>query len=205
MPKTRITPFLGEIKTAYEAGETGPSIAKRYGFNVSHLIRVLRREGVAIRKGGQRPLLDRLTRFRSYMGPPNETGCVEYLGSRHPFGYGLFGWEPSHSIGAHRASYMLFRGPIGPGLFVRHTCDNPPCVNPEHLELGTGKDNMRDCRERGRTAKGERQHLAIMAEKVLELRALYEAGASQVALAKQFGISQPTVSQIVRRVTWKHL
>jgi DNA-binding MarR family transcriptional regulator len=90
-------------------------------------------------------------------------------------------------------------------MLVRHTCDNSSCVNPKHLLLGSQKDNMADCVARRRTATGERQHLAVMTEtSVRELRALASA-VTQMDLAAKYQISQATVSQIVRGVTWRHL
>lgn len=82
-----------------------------------------------------------------------ETGCWEWAGSRGSQGYGRViahdhGWRQER---AHRASYEVHRGPIPAGMVVRHRCDNPPCVNPEHLILGSQGDNMQDMVERERT------------------------------------------------------
>ena len=136
-------------------------------------------------------------------------GCWEWRGHVAPHGYGSFTWKNEGKlrfIGAHRASYMLFKGPIPEGKLVRHTCDNRACVNPAHLKLGTQVDNMNDCKERRRTAKGERVYGArLTADQVRELRRRYAEGEKQVDLAAAFGIIQPTVSQIVRRKTWQHV
>lgn len=59
-------------------------------------------------------------------------------------GYGQFGWEPGITLGAHRASWMIHKGPIPDGLFILHKCDIPTCVNPDHLFLGTNQDNIID-------------------------------------------------------------
>lgn len=72
--------------------------------------------------------------------------CWEWQGRRQPDGYGLFG-----SAKAHRASFAAFNGEIPSRYEVRHTCDNPPCVNPRHLIVGTHGDNMRDMADRLRT------------------------------------------------------
>lgn len=82
----------------------------------------------------------------------SERGCWEWKGKRNDFGYGIFsaerlGFEGSR---AHRVVYEHFVGAIPDGLLLRHRCDNPPCVNPDHLVPGTPADNMRDMVERGR-------------------------------------------------------
>lgn len=102
-------------------------------------------------------------------------------------------------------SYEMYVGPIPPGLYVLHSCDNPPCVNPKHLRLGTQIDNMSDARERGRLNFGERNPLAVVTEEiVLKIRADSPA-LSYREIALKYDISKPTVAQIVTRRTWRHL
>jgi hypothetical protein len=76
------------------------------------------------------------------------SGCWLWIGARHSMGYGKFDGEM-----AHRYAWQLVNGPIPDGLVVRHRCDVPLCVRPEHLELGTRADNSRDMVERGRSTK----------------------------------------------------
>ena len=75
-------------------------------------------------------------------------GCWEWNATRNHRGYGKFRDTPHSEVGSHRFSYVLHYGPIPEGMEVMHSCDNPPCVNPDHLSLGTSKDNAED-----RTAK----------------------------------------------------
>jgi hypothetical protein len=81
--------------------------------------------------------------------------CWLWVGTRYPNGYGQF-WTGQHKIGAHRFSYELAHGPITERLWVCHSCDNPPCVNPAHLSLGSQLENMQDKVRKGRAATGER-------------------------------------------------
>lgn len=121
---------------------------------------------------------------------------------------------------AHRLSFELHGGTIG-DLHVLHRCDNPPCVNPEHLFLGTNEDNVQDRHTKGRDAKGDssgsRVHperlprgervntSRLTAAQVVEIRTLSAAGQSRRALAARFGISHVAVRQIALRRHWKHL
>lgn len=87
-----------------------------------------------------------------YGSDETESGCWEFRGSRDDYGYGQM-WFEGRALRAHRAAYLTNHGSIPDGWVVRHRCDNPPCVNPAHLEVGTLADNNRDRAERGRSAK----------------------------------------------------
>ena len=78
------------------------------------------------------------------------TDCIEWQGPRYPNGYGQVRLPKQRSRGAHRVAYEQAFGPIPEGMVVCHRCDNPPCVNPEHLFVGTQLDNQRDMRAKGR-------------------------------------------------------
>lgn len=143
-------------------------------------------------------------RFWSFVDKSNL--CWEWKGvaTRR---YATFRTDSGRYVGAHRFSWELANGPIPDGLFVCHTCDNPTCVNPEHLFLGTPKQNMADmvakgrCGNRGRGARsrGEEHGQAKLSDSdVAEVRRLYAAGSSQDQIAKTFSVSQRHVSRIVR-------
>lgn len=89
-----------------------------------------------------------------------DRGCWEWAGTRLPAGYGLITAQKHGYKDAltHRVSYAHFNRPIPDGLLVRHKCDNPPCINPEHLELGTYSDNNWDKANRGRDHMSQRTH-----------------------------------------------
>jgi len=128
------------------------------------------------------------------------------------FGYGYLGRIPAGPGGpfvpqllAHRVSYELNCGPIPDGMLIRHTCDNPPCVNPAHLLVGTIADNMHDRDERGRgyNRRGHRNGRAkLNPDQVAEIRERHSAGETQASLVRAFGVSQPTISRVILRQSY---
>lgn len=122
--------------------------------------------------------------------------CWEWQGARA--NYGHF-WAGKHMT-AHRMSYELAYGSIPDGLLVLHQCDNPFCVNPAHLFLGTQADNMRDMRNKGRHTVGTASATAkLTADQVRAIRQSYaRKEAPQHEIARRYGISQMAVSLIVR-------
>jgi len=95
---------------------------------------------------------DPIERFHEKYVINPDNGCWEWTATLDQSGYGLLGYEGSMK-GAHRFSYKIYKGEIPKGLYVLHKCDNPPCVNPEHLFLGTQKDNMDDMYNKGRAKR----------------------------------------------------
>jgi DNA-binding CsgD family transcriptional regulator len=105
----------------------------------------------------------------------------------------------------HVVSYEHFKGPKPNGCIVRHVCDNPICVQPDHLIIGTHRDNHADMDSRGRRkpARGESQHLARLTEAaILDIRS---SGESVNALAEKHGVSHWTIRDALKRKTWKHV
>lgn len=86
-----------------------------------------------------------------------ESGCFEWQGTLREKGYGRL-YHLGRLGDAHRVAWELTRGPIPDGLYVCHKCDNPPCVNPDHLWLGTNTDNMRDMVRKGRHGNSRKTH-----------------------------------------------
>lgn len=134
--------------------------------------------------------------------------CWPWTANRHRKGYGLFKLE-RRNWKAHRVSWEMYEGQIPPGICVLHHCDNPPCVNPAHLFLGTHKLNAedRDAKGRNRPCPGEKNGQAVLtADQVREIRTVYAARSkTQVALGRQFGLRQGSISNIVHRRSWAHL
>jgi len=136
-----------------------------------------------------------------------QTGCWIWIGGKTPKGYGHY-YTPNgkHSGGsAHRTSYKLFKGEIPDGQIVRHTCRNK-CVNPEHLELGTYKDNADDRLRDGISYKGTKNpSCKYTEEQILEIRKRYSDGETQTSIAQTLGIRQGHISDICLRKVWSHI
>lgn len=160
---------------------------------------------------------------------PQPNGCWFWRGNINTNGYGLFALYGQRRIGAHRAAWELTRGPIPQGMIVCHRCDNPRCVNPEHLFIGTHLDNARDRVSKGRgrypgpknPATGNRNGsytkpervrrgtqvntCKLNDEKVKEIRARHAAGTTAYRIACELGMDKKTIQCLVDRKSWKHV
>lgn len=150
----------------------------------------------------------KLERFnqRVFVAP---NGCWLWLGGLGKRGYPHFSWNQK-TLYAHRISWELFRGPIEEGKDVCHNCpggDNPMCVNPDHLFIGTHTENMADMLRKGRRrCWGEKARTAkLKNEQVIVIRALAAKGWKQQNIADLYGVRQTTISQIVTESSWRHL
>lgn len=141
--------------------------------------------------------------------------CWVWIAAHHDKGYGTF-WLPSERrlVKAHRQSWEWARGPVPEGLVLCHRCDNPPCVNPDHLFPGTTKENSDDAASKGRLATpplhvGEDQHLArLTADAVRVIRAEYVRGDRRrgaPALGRRYGVTKAAILAVVNMKTWKHV
>ncbi len=135
--------------------------------------------------------------------------CLEYIRGRDKNGYGRITIN-SKKVGAHQLAWVLCSGrfiPPGNRVVIRHSCDNPPCCNPDHLSLGTQKENARDRDSRGRLRllKGEDHPLAKLASRqVNEIRWRFEnEDVPMSRLAHDYDVSRETIRSIVRYVTWR--
>lgn len=136
--------------------------------------------------------------------------CWIWLGSKDISGYGYVGIGKGKVGRAHRISYQEFVGPIPAGFLVLHRCDNPSCINPEHLFVGTQKDNMQDMWKKGRgpirNHKRDKNPAAkLNNEKVIEILKLLENGTQQKNIAKQFNVSEQIISRIKLNQSWNRL
>lgn len=133
-------------------------------------------------------------------------GCWEWRGAKHISGYGTIRFNGKRRR-AHRVTWELTNGPIPDGLHVLHRCDNPGCVNTNHLFLGTHDGNMADCTAKNRHAKGEQNGKTKITESdVRDMRALHRSDSLSLAeLGRRFGVSKTTAGSIVSGLSWGHV
>lgn len=187
-----------------------PSLARKNGMCLKHQGRLARLGSVEAPPKSS-VSLSKLIAEKMLAGIiETDSGCWECATARysHGSGYGRIMVEREYGSlrdYVHRVSYQHFKGQIPRGFVIRHSCDNRRCCNPDHLTLGTQSDNMTDMVARGRSRTGERHHNAILTSgDVKTIRSL--AGTiPQWRIGRMFNVTQPTVSDIVRRKKWSHL
>jgi len=128
------------------------------------------------------------------------------MGSKDKNGYGRMRYEDKPRLVTHIA-WMLTYGYLPKGQVVRHSCDNPSCVNPDHLLIGTQQDNVDDMHDRGRARQGHalgeaHGNAKLTVALVREIRASTE---TTLQLHRRLGISRPTIDSVRKRETWKHV
>jgi hypothetical protein len=141
-------------------------------------------------------LLDRID-ARTVLMP---SGCIEWQGSIDPAGYGRISVEGKPAY-VHREVYKLLHGGIPEGKFILHSCDNPPCCNPDHLRAGTQAENVRDRQERGRH-RFKPQATTLSDDDVRAIRALHAEGISQSEIGRRYSVNQGSISRLVRGLTF---
>lgn len=136
------------------------------------------------------------TRFAKYYTKGSPEECWIWTGCKNQHGYGQIRVE-SKGIKAHRFALEIYLGrPITEGMCVLHSCDNPSCVNPNHLREGTQQDNMDDKMLRGR----HDGYKKLTVEQVADIRS--RVGQTQTSLAKEFGVTQANISDILNGKIW---
>lgn len=171
-------------------------------------------------KTGQNPAVSRSSMLHPRIAARTEresgrNACWVWSGARTRAGYGALRIG-GKVVSAHRLSYAHSKGPIPAGMFVRHKCDNPSCVRPSHLELGTPQDNASDMVIRGRQCKRQPRVAAALNAKRVALRKLTEDQARRAyarvkkgehpkSVAKDMGVHTDTIRCIAKGDTWSHV
>ena len=155
-----------------------------------------------------------IERFNEKWTPEPNSGCFLWTGAASSKQYGNFRIN-GKIVGAHRVAWQIKNGPIPSNLFVLHKCDMPPCVNPDHLFLGTNADNMADMARKGRKVvspnagkhgnqlKGEANGRAkLNIKQVREIREEFARTKNGAALARKFGISETQTRRVISGKSW---
>lgn len=129
-------------------------------------------------------------------------GCIVFTGSKHTGGHGQIHYNGKNRT-AHSVAWELENGPIPDGLQLNHHCDNPPCINTDHLYLGTQQQNMADMNQRGRNVLGSQTGTAKLTE--LDALAIFKAPGTHKDIARMYGVCRQTVGLIKNRVNWAWL
>jgi len=133
--------------------------------------------------------------------PGGQKDCWEWVGKKDKDGYGCTNYK-TRNLRAHRAAWMVNKGAIPKGICVCHSCDNPSCVNPSHLFLGTVAENNRDRDMKGRMGRGNSR---FYKDDVIKMRSLHLEGESYSEIGRIFGTSATTVRRVVLKITWKRV
>ena len=143
-------------------------------------------------------------RLMSHVGVNNDTGCWEWTAHRNNYGYGMIGVN-GHTMTAHRVSFSIFKGPIPDGHVVMHACDNPKCINPEHLSTGTRSDNMKDCRDKSRLVVPSMSHDSHWNSRLTEedVHAIRKSALSNRELSTSYNVSISTIWKIRKGLLWR--
>lgn len=162
-----------------------------------------------VQRGRYKPINERFWSKVEKTGPAN---CWIWRGAKHPSGHGRFYCPAYGESYAHRVAYILAHGPIPVEAWILHRCNNPACVNPHHLYLGTPTDNAADRIAAGTNSAPPIRHgiqhpsSKLNEKQVLEIRQLYQAGGvTQRRLAALFDVSQPAIRNIINRKVWREV
>ena len=131
-----------------------------------------------------------------------EGGCWVWMGGTTVRGYGQIEHK-TKKLYAHRVSYEAFVGEIPQGMYVCHTCDNVSCVNPNHLFLGTQKQNLQDMARKGRSTRGEKNPCAKLTEEQVNQIRTMDGTCSFIS--KLFNVSSSAISAIKRKERWSYV
>ena len=147
-----------------------------------------------------------ISKFLSKVKVDSSTGCHNFMGSTNHFGYGQIMVDRKLYL-THRLAWIIANGSVPEDMCVLHKCDNPQCINIEHLFLGTRVDNIEDMDSKNRGVKGVKHHnVRFTEEQVVTILKLYHSGSRDIKnLAIAYNVSNSTIWAIVRGYNWKHI
>ncbi len=181
--------------------------SKGLGYCYKHYVRLKKTGSTDDAKWTQAPLE---VRFWRNVQKSDDSSCWIWTGNKRRNGYGRISLGAKHlgSEGSHRVSWKLAnKAEIPDGMFVMHSCDNPSCVNPKHLSLGTPKDNMQDMISKGRkrvvAPVGTGNGKALINEEIV--KQIRQSSDSHASLARRFGVSPNCIRGVRVGRTWSHV
>ena len=204
-PGTPRRPLPPEALALYERTGRVVDVARAFGFDPDTVSRQLRRLGLRGAGNQGKPLADDDVRARILSCRAD--GCWPWRYARSPRGYGRQQFR-GRVVNAHRVAFELFVRAIPPGKVVLHACDNPPCVNPDHLSIGTQAQNITDCVNKVRHSRGESNGNNVLVEDdVRVIRALRDQGFAIAAIHRERFpcVSYGAVADAARFETWRHV
>lgn len=189
------------IREFYLAGHSAPVVAHILGISSTWVRRRLREMNIPRRHNRCASLTK--ARIEQAICIDITTGCWIWNKGRTAYGYGVISIN-NHTELAHRVAYKEFVGAISRGLFVCHSCDNPPCVNPAHLFTGTCADNIADCLNKNRHSFGTRRYNAVLDESfVAGVRRLQRDGLGRIKIARELNAPETWVTSAING--WRHV
>lgn len=145
---------------------------------------------------------DVIDRFWNYVDMRGKDQCWGWTGTANERGYGVLS-VGDRNRAANRIAWLIHKGPIPDGMFVCHTCDNPPCTNPDHLFLGTAKENIQDMVSKGRGAFGESSGTSKLSlEDVKEIIRRRASGEMIKSIAASYGVYSSCICKICKGQRW---
>lgn len=171
--------------------------ARKMGIGLPHPCETC---GSLCKKKSAKAFCSEICRFMSHLEKTDS--CWFWKGKISKSGYGVFNSKDA----AHRTAYRLFNGEIPLTMNVCHSCDVKSCVNPEHLWIGSTKENMQDMVIKDRNPRGEEVHCSKLKNKdISEIRKLFKNNYTQSKIARLYGVTQSNIYYIVRNLSWTHI